>query len=135
MDRSFLFLLNKEGGIHAYKSNAICLHTVMSLKCWASRCAPLGMGKNHDEIRVVCDQIGTPTYCFDLIRYLVDMCESEKYGYSHAINEGGHISWYDFCVVFYEQYGLKTRVIPVATEKYGLSKAKRPVNSRLDKSN
>lgn len=94
----------------------------------------INVGKTHDEVRVVNDQIGTPTYTFDLARLLVDMCESEKYGYYHATNEGGYISWYDFCVEFYKQYGLKTRVIPVTTEEYGLSKAKRPINSRLDKS-
>ena len=94
----------------------------------------INVGKTHEEVRVVNDQIGTPTYCYDLARLLVDMCETEKYGYYHATNEGGYISWYDFCVEFYKQYGLTTRVIPVTTEEYGLSKAKRPVNSRLDKS-
>lgn len=80
------------------------------------------------------DQIGTPTYTYDLARLLVDMCETDKYGYYHATNEGGDISWYDFCVEFYKQSGVTTKVIPVTTEEYGLSKAKRPVNSRLDKS-
>lgn len=94
----------------------------------------INVGKTHDEVRVVNDQIGTPTYTFDLARLLVDMCETEKYGYYHATNEGGYISWYDFCVEFYKQYGLKTKVAPVTTEEYGLSKAARPVNSRLDKS-
>lgn len=94
----------------------------------------INVGKTHDEVRVVNDQIGTPTYTFDLARLLVDMCESEKYGYYHATNEGGYISWYDFCVEFYKQYGLSTKVIPVTTEEYGLSKAARPMNSRLDKS-
>lgn len=92
------------------------------------------VGKTHDEVRVVNDQIGTPTYTFDLARLLVDMCETEKYGYYHATNEGGYISWYDFCKEFFRQYGLNTRVIPVTTEEYGLSKAARPFNSRLDKS-
>lgn len=94
----------------------------------------INVGKTHDEVRVVNDQIGTPTYTFDLARLLVDMCETDKYGYYHATNEGGYISWYDFCVEFYKQYGLKTKVIPVTTAEYGLSKAARPVNSRLDKS-
>ena len=94
----------------------------------------INVGKTHDEVRVVNDQIGTPTYCFDLARLLVDMCETDKYGYYHATNEGGYISWYDFCVEFYKQYGLSTKVIPVSTEEYGLSKAARPFNSRLDKS-
>lgn len=94
----------------------------------------INIGKTHDEVRVVNDQIGTPTYTFDLARLLVDMCETEKYGYYHATNEGGYISWYDFCVEIYKQYGLGTKIIPVTTEAYGLSKAARPVNSRLDKS-
>ncbi len=94
----------------------------------------INVGKTHDTVRVVNDQIGTPTYCYDLARLLVDMCETDKYGYYHATNEGGYISWYDFCVEFYRQYGLETKVIPVSTAEYGLSKAARPFNSRLDKS-
>ncbi len=94
----------------------------------------INVGKTHSEVRVVNDQIGTPTYTYDLARLLVDMCETEKYGYYHATNEGGYISWYDFCCEFYRQYGLKTKVTPVTTAEYGLSKAKRPYNSRLDKS-
>lgn len=94
----------------------------------------INVGKTHDSVKVVNDQIGTPTYTLDLARLLVDMCETQKYGYYHATNEGGYISWYDFCVEFYKQYGLKTKVIPVTTAEYGLSKAKRPFNSRLDKS-
>lgn len=103
----------------------------------------INVGKTHDEVRVVNDQIGTPTYTYDLARLLVDMCETEKYGYYHATNaevkdenagcKTGYISWYDFCCEFYRQYGLKTKVIPVTTEEYGLSKAARPFNSRLDK--
>ena len=94
----------------------------------------INVGKTHDTVRVVNDQIGTPTYTLDLSRLLVDMIGTEKYGYYHATNEGGYISWYDFCVEFYKQYGLATKVIPVTTEEYGLSKAARPENSRLDKS-
>ena len=94
----------------------------------------INVGKTHDTVRVVNDQIGTPTYTLDLSRLLVDMVETDKYGYYHATNEGGYISWYDFCVEFYKQYGLDTKVIPVSTEEYGLSKAARPFNSRLDKS-
>lgn len=94
----------------------------------------INVGKTHDTVRVVNDQIGTPTYTLDLARLLVDMNETEKYGYYHATNEGGYISWYDFCCEFYRQYGLETKVVPVTTEEYGLSKAARPVNSRLDKS-
>ncbi len=109
----------------------------------------INVGKTHDSVRVVCDQIGTPTYTLDLARLLVDMIETEKYGYYHATNselpagddnlqedhaKTGYISWYDFCCEIYRQYGLKTKVIPVTTEEYGLSKAARPFNSRLDKS-
>ena len=94
----------------------------------------INVGKTHDTVRVVNDQIGTPTYTFDLARLLVDMAESEKYGCYHATNEGGYISWYDFCREFYRQYGLTAKVIPVTTAEYGLSKAARPFNSRLDKS-
>lgn len=94
----------------------------------------INVGKTHDTVRVVNDQIGTPTYTLDLARLLVDMIETEKYGYYHATNEGGYISWFDFCCEFYRQYGLNTTVIPVTTKEYGLSKAARPFNSRLDKS-
>ncbi len=94
----------------------------------------LNVGKTHDEVRVVNDQIGTPTYTFDLARLLVDMAETEKYGYYHATNEGGFISWYDFTCEIYRQAGLNTKVTPVTTAEYGLSKAARPFNSRLDKS-
>ena len=93
----------------------------------------INVGKTHDTVRVVNDQIGTPTYTIDLSRLLIDMVETEKYGYYHATNEGGYISWYDFCVEFYKQYGLETTVVPVTTAEYGLSKAARPENSRLEK--
>ena len=93
----------------------------------------INVGKIHDTVRVVNDQIGTPTYTIDLSRLLIDMVETEKYGYYHATNEGGYISWYDFCVEFYKQYGLETTVVPVTTAEYGLSKAARPENSRLEK--
>ena len=94
----------------------------------------INVGKTHDTVRVVNDQIGTPTYTLDLARLLVDMVETEKYGYYHATNEGGYISWYDFCCEFFRQCGLETKVIPVTTAEYGLSKAARPFNSCLDKS-
>jgi dTDP-4-dehydrorhamnose reductase len=93
----------------------------------------LNVGKTHDTVRVVNDQIGTPTYTFDLARLLVDMILSEKYGYYHATNEGGYISWYDFTVEIYKQAGYSTKVVPVTTTEYGLSKAKRPFNSRLNR--
>lgn len=94
----------------------------------------LNVGKKYDKVRVVNDQIGTPTYTYDLSRLLVDMIESEKYGYYHATNEGGYISWYDFTKEIFRQAGYTTEVIPVTTAEYGLSKAARPYNSRLDKS-
>ena len=94
----------------------------------------LSVGQKHDTVRVVCDQVGTPTYTLDLSRLLVDMAQSEKYGYYHATNEGGYISWYDFTCEIFKQAGYTTKVIPVTTEEYGLSKAARPFNSRLDKS-
>lgn len=94
----------------------------------------LNVGRTHSEVRVVNDQIGTPTYTLDLARLLVDMIETEKYGYYHATNEGGFISWYDFTKEIYRQAGMQTRVTPVTTAEYGLSKAARPFNSRLDKS-
>ena len=94
----------------------------------------LNVGKTHDTVRVVNDQIGTPTYTYDLARLLIDMIETDKYGYYHATNEGGYISWYDFTCEIYRQAGYSTKVIPVTTEEYGMSKAVRPFNSRLDKS-
>lgn len=103
----------------------------------------LNLGKTHDRITVVNDQIGTPTYTFDLARLLVDMLETEKYGYYHATNEGGYISWYDFTTEIFRQaaelghpeYGADhITVVPVTTAEYGVSRAKRPFNSRLDKS-
>lgn len=94
----------------------------------------LKLGKTHDSIRVVCDQVGTPTYTFDLARLLVDMIATDKYGYYHATNEGGYISWATFAREIFAAAGYETKVIPVTTEEYGVSKARRPFNSRLDKS-
>ena len=98
----------------------------------------LNVAKTHDTVRVVNDQIGTPTYTVDLARLLTDMIETERYGCYHATNAetepGKYISWYDFTCEIYRQAGLKVKVIPVSTEEYGLSRAKRPFNSRLDKS-
>ena len=94
----------------------------------------LTVGKKYDTVRVVNDQIGTPTYTLDLSRLLVDMAETEKYGTYHATNEGGYISWYDFTCEIFRQAGYDTKVLPVTTAEYGLSKAARPFNSRLDKS-
>ncbi len=102
----------------------------------------LNVGKTHDRITVVNDQIGTPTYTFDLARLLVDMIETEKYGYYHATNEGGYISWYDFTKEIFRQavelghqeYAEeRISVVPVTTKEYGISKAVRPFNSRLDR--
>ena len=103
----------------------------------------INLGKTHDKLTVVCDQIGTPTYTYDLARLLVDMAETDKYGVYHATNEGGYISWYDFTKEIFrqavelghEEYSEdKVNVIPVTTQEYGASKAARPFNSRLDKS-
>lgn len=94
----------------------------------------LNVGKTHDTVKVVNDQVGTPTYTYDLARLLVDMIETDKFGYYHATNEGGYISWYDFAGEIYRQAGYNTKVIPVSTQEYGLSKAARPFNSRLDRS-
>ena len=94
----------------------------------------LKLGQTHPELLVVSDQIGTPTYTYDLARLLVDMCETEKYGYYHATNEGGYISWYEFACEIFKQANMDVKVTPVTTAEYGLSKAKRPFNSRLDKS-
>ena len=100
----------------------------------------LNLGKTHDQIKVVSDQIGTPTYTYDLARLLVDMIETDKYGYYHATNEGGYISWYDFTREIFRQaqelghpeYSPeRLTVTPVTTEEYGISKARRPFNSRL----
>lgn len=94
----------------------------------------LNVGKTHDKVTVVSDQGGTPTYTYDLARLLVDMIQTDKYGYYHATNEGGYISWYDFTCEIYKQAGYTTKVVPVTTAEYGVSKAARPFNSRLDKS-
>ena len=94
----------------------------------------LNVGRTHDTVRVVNDQIGTPTYTYDLARLLVDMAETDRYGYYHATNEGGYISWYDFTKEIYRQAGIDTNVLPVTTKEYGASIAARPFNSRLDKS-
>ena len=94
----------------------------------------LSLGKTHPELRVVSDQIGTPTYTLDLAPLLCDMAESEKYGVYHATNSGGFISWCDFACEIFRTAGYETKVIPVTTAEYGMSKAKRPFNSRLDKS-
>lgn len=103
----------------------------------------LQVAKSHDKLTVVDDQIGTPTYTFDLARLLVDMIETDKYGYYHATNEGGYISWYDFTKEIFRQAVAqghpeyaedKVQVSPVTTAEYGVSKAARPFNSRLDKS-
>lgn len=103
----------------------------------------LNLGKTHDTISVVNDQIGTLTYTYDLAKLLVDMIETDKYGYYHATNEGGYVSWYDITKEIFRQavelghpeYSPEhVTVRSVTTAEYGVSKAKRPFNSRLDKS-
>lgn len=93
----------------------------------------LSLGKTHRELRIVNDQIGTPTYTLDLARLLVDMAQTEQYGTYHATNEGGFVSWAQFAEEIFRQSGQDVRVVPVTTAEYGLSKAKRPFNSRLSK--
>lgn len=94
----------------------------------------LRLAKTHNEVKVVADQTGTPTYTRDLAGLLADMAETDQYGCYHVTNEGGYISWYEFACEIFRQAGYETKVIPVTTEEYGQSKAKRPLNSRLDKS-
>lgn len=94
----------------------------------------LRVGKTHPQLKVVNDQIGRPTYTLDLARLLTDMIESEKYGFYNAVNEGENISWYDFAREIFQQAGMPVEVLPVTTEEYGVSKAARPANSRLDTS-
>ena len=94
----------------------------------------VNLGRKYETLRVVCDQIGTPTYTPDLSRLLVDMIETEKYGHYHATNEGGYVSWADYAAAIMQEAGLSTKVTPVTTAEYGMSKATRPFNSRLDKS-
>ena len=93
----------------------------------------LRLGKTHPCLRVVNDQIGTPTYTVDLARLLADMIVTDRYGCYHATNEGGYISWADFAAEIFRQAGMSTEVTPVSTAEYGLSRARRPYNSRLDK--
>ena len=94
----------------------------------------LSLGEKQETVRVVDDQVGTPTYTLDLARLLVDMIETDKYGYYHATNEGGYISWYEFACEIFRRAGRSTKVIPVSTKENGANKAPRPFNSRLDKS-
>ena len=91
----------------------------------------LKLAETHKEVRVVNDQFGTPTYTPDLAKLLIDMCETDKYGVYHATNAGGYISWAEFAEEIFRQAGKDTKVIPIATEEYGQSKAKRPKNSRM----
>lgn len=113
----------------------------------------LNVGKTHDKLTVVSDQIGTPTYTFDLAKLLCDMIVTDKYGYYHATNsevsdagdtgvKTGYISWYDFTKEIFRQAAAlghseyaadRLTVAPVTTAEYGASKAARPFNSRLDK--
>jgi len=93
----------------------------------------LNVGKKYNTVRVINDQIGSPTYTFDLSRLLLDMAETDKYGYYHATNSGEYISWYEFCCEIYKMVGYTTQIIPVSTDEYGATKARRPFNSRLNK--
>lgn len=91
----------------------------------------LRLGEEKPELSVVCDQVGSPTYTFDLAKLLCDMIVTEKYGVYHATNEG-ECSWYEFACEIMRQAGLPCRVKPVMTREYP-TKAARPLNSRLDK--
>ena len=91
----------------------------------------LNLGKTHDRITVVDDQIGSPTYTYDLARLLVDMIVTEKYGRYHATNEG-LCSWYEFACEIFKQAGMNVEVVPVTSDEYP-AKAKRPNNSRMSK--
>ncbi|WP_349673711.1 dTDP-4-dehydrorhamnose reductase [Lacrimispora sp.] len=91
----------------------------------------LNLGKTRDKLSVVADQIGSPTYTFDLARLLVDMIETEKYGRYHATNEG-LCSWYDFACEIFKQAGMNVTVEPVTSDQFPV-KAKRPMNSRISK--
>lgn len=93
----------------------------------------LKLGQTHETLKVVNDQIGTPTYTLDLARLLADMIVTDKYGCYNATNEGGFISWADFAKEIFTQAGMNTEVVPVSTEEYALAKAYRPRNSKLDK--
>ena len=93
----------------------------------------LRIGKERGAASVVEDQIGSPTYTYDLARLLVDMIQTEKYGRYHATNEG-LCSWYEFACEIFRQAGMdQVKVTPVHTSEYPASKAKRPMNSRMSK--
>ena len=94
----------------------------------------INIGNKYDEVKVVYDQIGTPTYTVDISKLIIDMAEKERYGYYHAANEGGFISWYEFTSEIFRQTGITSKIVPVSTKEYGRSKANRPLNSRFDKS-
>ena len=93
----------------------------------------LNLGETHDTLTVVDDQVGTPTYTYDLARLLVDMLEKDAYGKYHVTNEGGYITWYEFAKEIFAQAGMDVNVVPVTSDKFP-AKAKRPHNSRMDKS-
>lgn len=91
----------------------------------------LNLGKTREELNVVDDQIGSPTYTYDLARLLVDMVETEKYGKYHATNEG-LCTWYEFAKEIFRQAGMGVKVNPVSSDEFP-TKAKRPHNSRMSK--
>ncbi len=91
----------------------------------------LRLGRERGKVSVVNDQIGSPTYTYDLARLLVDMIQTDKYGRYHATNEG-LCSWYEFAVEIFRQAGLSVEVTPVTSAEYA-AKAKRPMNSRMNK--
>lgn len=93
----------------------------------------LDAARTAHTIRVVSDQVGTPTYTVDLARLLIDMIETDKYGYYHATNEGPYVSWYEYACEIYRQAGVDVQLVPVTTAEFG-GKAPRPRNSRVDRS-
>lgn len=91
----------------------------------------LRLGKERGAVSVVNDQIGNPTYTYDLAKLVVDMIQTDKYGKYHATNSGDFISWYDFACEIFKQAGLDIKVTPVDSNQFP-AKAKRPKNSRMN---
>lgn len=91
----------------------------------------LRLGKERGAVSVVNDQVGNPTYTYDLAKLVVDMIQTDKYGKYHATNSGDFISWYDFACEIFEQAGMDVKVTPVDSNQFP-AKAKRPKNSRMN---
>lgn len=89
------------------------------------------LGNEHDELNIIHDQVGSPTYTADLASLLVDMIETNRYGIYHATNEG-YCSWYGFAAEIFKQSQLDVTLHPITTDQYK-TKAKRPLNSQMGK--